>query len=147
MTAMLSVPADTEFAFVRGLRGYVTAVASELGVGWESCALDLDDPVSAYVALDWRLPHLPDRDLALLWDERHGWAIAVETRSGEDLIVLRYLADDDVVPAPRAVTAFLASVRAGDDRTGRPDPPFVRAAGNHGELARRLADRAVYADL
>uniref|UniRef100_UPI0035E4303C DUF6292 family protein n=1 Tax=Amycolatopsis pithecellobii TaxID=664692 RepID=UPI0035E4303C len=68
-------------------------VTDALGIGLESCTVDHDSPVSAYVALDGRLPHYPDRDVALLWDERHGWAAAIETHSGEDLIVLRYQSD------------------------------------------------------
>ncbi|MGV9301451.1 DUF6292 family protein, partial [Amycolatopsis sp. NPDC003676] len=31
----------------------------------------------AYVALDGHLPAYPGRDVALLWDEIHGWAAAV----------------------------------------------------------------------
>lgn len=141
---MMNAPIDTGSSFVRGLRGYVTAVAAELGVGWESCALDLDTPVSAYIAMDWRLNRFPDRDAALLWDERHGWAVAVETHSGEDLIVLAYLgggsADglDSVVANPRVVTRFLSAVRAGDHSVGQPDPPALRPAGNHDELTARF---------
>jgi hypothetical protein len=105
----------------RGLRGYVTAVGGALGVGWESCSLGLDRPLSGYIALDWRLPDHPGRDLALLWDERHGWSPAVETHSGEDLIVLCYLGGP-VVPEPRAVVRFVAGLRAGYP-VGQSDPP------------------------
>ncbi|GAB3721965.1 hypothetical protein GCM10027598_36260 [Amycolatopsis oliviviridis] len=58
-------------------------------VGLESRTVDNDSPVSAYVALDHRLPSHPDRDRALPWDEAHGWAIAIETHSGEDLVIIR----------------------------------------------------------
>lgn len=137
-TAMTSAPVDGDFTVVRGLRGYVTAVASAIGVGWESCALDLDTPISAYIALDWRLNDFPDRDLALLWDERHGWAVAVETHSGEDLIVLAYLGTD-VVVEPTVVVRFLERFRADRRSSGPADPLALRAAGAHGELAERLA--------
>jgi hypothetical protein len=82
----------------RSLLGYFEPVCDAVGVGLESCVLDLDHPVSAYIALDCRLDRYPDRDLALVWDERHGWALAMETHSGEDLIVVRYLAGRTATP-------------------------------------------------
>ncbi|MFD8498747.1 DUF6292 family protein [Amycolatopsis sp. NPDC059657] len=112
-----------------GLREYLSAVATELGVGLESCTIDCDLPRSAYLALDWRLDRFPGRDLALLWDERHGWSAAIETHSGEDLIVLSYLGGDSVLPAPDTVARFVAALRAGDHSAGRPDPPALRDAG------------------
>jgi hypothetical protein len=80
----------------------------------------------------------PDRDLALLWDERHGWSAAMETHSGEDLIVLAYLNGEDVLPEPCEVARFLAALRANDHSVGRPDPPRLRAAGHHDALTARL---------
>ncbi|SDY14660.1 hypothetical protein SAMN05421504_104661 [Amycolatopsis xylanica] len=112
-----------------GLREYLSAVAARLGVGLESCTIDCDLPRSAYLALDWRLDRFPGRDLALLWDERHGWAAAIETHSGEDLIVLSYLGGESVVPAPDEVARFVAALRADDHTAGRPDPPAIREAG------------------
>jgi hypothetical protein len=35
-----------------GLRSYLAIVATALGVGLESCTLDIDTPVSAYLAVD-----------------------------------------------------------------------------------------------
>jgi hypothetical protein len=113
---------DTRDEFARGLRGYIAKVTSELGVGLESCAIDAAPPASAYVALDVRAARFPDRELALLWDERHGWSAAVETYSGEDLVVLTYRGGD-LVPGPADVAAFVAAVLAGDQSVGQPDPP------------------------
>ncbi|MEC3982766.1 DUF6292 family protein [Amycolatopsis sp. H20-H5] len=73
-------------------------MTEQLDIGLESCTIDHGTPVSAYDALEHRHPDYPDRDLALLWDERHGWAAAIETHCGEDLIVLRYLAGDTITP-------------------------------------------------
>ncbi|OLT39983.1 hypothetical protein BJF85_06435 [Saccharomonospora sp. CUA-673] len=72
----------------RGLRRYVEAVAVGLGVEPTSTWSDVDDlTATAYVALDGRLPGLPDREVALVWDGRSGWALGAETHSGEDLLI------------------------------------------------------------
>jgi hypothetical protein len=89
------------------LRAYLATVASGLGIGLESCTLDADAPVSAYLAVDHKVAAYPDRDVALLWDERGGWSLAVETHSGEDLIVLADLGADDVAPPAERVVAFV----------------------------------------
>jgi hypothetical protein len=133
MSNLIDFDVDVEHHFARGLRAYLDSVASALGVGLESCTVDLDVPASAYVALDWRLGRFPDRDLALLWDERHGWAAAVEAPCGEDLVVLGYLGTE-VAPDPRHVVRFLAALRAEDHTLGRPDPPRFREPGAHHEL-------------
>ncbi|QWF81104.1 DUF6292 family protein [Amycolatopsis sp. CA-230715] len=123
MTTSIDLPSSADLRTARALRGYVAAVARAVGVGFESCTVDLDVPVSAYVALDGRHPGFPDRDLALLWDERHGWSAAIETHSGEDLIVLTYLGGSTVVPCPDAVAEFAAAVTAGGSECGQPEPP------------------------
>lgn len=141
---------DVEPRLQRGLRGYLGAVARELGVGLESCTLDVDLPASAYLAVDHRLPEFSDRDLALLWDEVHGWAAAIETHSGEDLIIVSYLDTDTVTPAVGLVARFLheltgghrAGVRSGRRRLGRPDPAVLRTAGDHESLVRALESAA-----
>lgn len=119
-------------AFVRGLRGYVAAVAEALGVGLESCAIDPQPPASAYIALDQRVQRYPERDLALLWDERHGWSAAVETHSGGDLVVLTYRGGDPL-PTPGEMVEFVAGVRAGHP-VGQTGPPNL--TGHH--VAARL---------
>jgi hypothetical protein len=126
---------DVEFRFHRALRGYLAATADCLGVGLESCTIDVDLPTSAYLAVNRRLPEFPDRDLALLWDEVHGWAAAIETHSGEDLIVVSYLDATTVTPPPRRVARFLRELCAGRSGPGRPDPPRLRVVGDHAVLA------------
>lgn len=86
------------------------------------------------MALDWRLERFAGRDVALLWDEVNGWAVAVEAPGGESAIVLSYLGGDRLVPEPAEVVALLAAVRADDYAIGQPDPPELRAAGRHEEL-------------
>jgi hypothetical protein len=130
---------DIEQNFARGLSDYLDAVSSKLGIGLESCAVDLDVPASAYVALDWRLSGFPHLDLALLWDEQHGWAAAVEAPRGEELTELAYLGGTEIVPDPRHVVRFLAALRAGDDTLGQRDTPGFREAGDHEELLEQLA--------
>ncbi|AXB42062.1 DUF6292 family protein [Amycolatopsis albispora] len=132
------IDSDVEYRFNRGLRGYLEAVTSALGIGLESCTVDLDTPVSAYIAIDWRLARFPGRDVALIWDEQHGWAATIEAGCGEDVIVLAYLGGDEVLPDPRQVVRFLAALRADDHSLGQPDPPGIRQPGNHDELLDRL---------
>ncbi|WP_408629946.1 DUF6292 family protein [Amycolatopsis aidingensis] len=125
--------------FGHALQAYLDAVAAEFGIGRESCTVDLDVPVSAYLALDLRSARFPDRELALLWDERHGWAAAIETHSGEDLIVLDYLGGTEVCPEPGRVARFVTAVCAEGHTAHRVDPPRLRAPGRHRSLATALA--------
>ncbi|WIY00385.1 DUF6292 family protein [Amycolatopsis mongoliensis] len=126
---------DRDHGLRRGLTGYLAAVSSAVGVGVESCTVDLDAPASAYVALDVRLLRHPDRDMALLWDERHGWAFAMETHSGEDLLVLAYLGGE-LVPAPPRVGRFVAGIRSAGAPDTAPVPPDLR--DDRSELSARL---------
>ncbi|WP_344427665.1 DUF6292 family protein [Amycolatopsis minnesotensis] len=109
------------------LRAYLGAVARTVGVGLESCTVDLDEPVSAYLAVDGRHPRFPDRDVALLWDERSGWAAAIEPHSGEDLTVLTYLGGSTSVPTPDTVARFTTAVMSGQTTSGQPGPPDLAA--------------------
>jgi Family of unknown function (DUF6292) len=120
------VDTDPYGVVVAGLRGYVDRVSRALGVGPDGNCWELEDRASAYIALDGRLPGYPDHDLALIWDEENGWAAALETPTGDDLVVLCYLGID-VLPPPYAVADFVAALRA-DDYPGQPDPPALRAA-------------------
>jgi hypothetical protein len=129
---------DTEQRFSRRLLGYLDAVASALGVGLESCAVDLDVPSSAYVALDGRFGWFPGRDVALTWDERHGWAAVVDAVGDEGLTVLAYLGGVDVIPGPGVVARFLATLGAGNHTFTRPNPPKLREAGEHDRLVALL---------
>jgi hypothetical protein len=96
---------DTESARTRWLRSYVDSVARELGIGLESAVIDPGPPVSAYLALDARQPGT-DYDLALLWDERHGWSMVAETNSTTQLRTLSRL-HDDLVARPEVVAEFV----------------------------------------
>jgi hypothetical protein len=138
MTDMLGeIIVDTGEGFARGLTGYVAKVAAELGVGLESCAIDAGPPASAYVALDVRVTRFPDRELALLWDERYGWAAAVETHSGEDLVILTYRGGD-LLPSAGEVAAFVAAVLADDQSVGTPVPPPDASEVDQRDVALRL---------
>jgi hypothetical protein len=128
VTASLHTPTGHPHPAIAALRDYLADVTTALGIGLESCTVDLDIPVSAYIALDDHLPGYPGRDLALLWDEVHGWSAAIETHSAEDLIVIRYLGGTTITPPPAQVARFVAALRENDHHTGRLDPPAIRAA-------------------
>ncbi|HEU5475630.1 MAG TPA: DUF6292 family protein [Actinophytocola sp.] len=134
---------EFESAAARGLRCYVELVAEALkltGPGW---MVQLDPPVSAYVAVDLRHPDFPGWDTALLWHELYGWSLAVEPRASGDLRVVGYLGGD-VLPDPGTVAAF-AVRETGAARAGRPavrpDPPRLRD-GSPDDLLDRLAGYA-----
>ncbi|OXM54977.1 DUF6292 family protein [Amycolatopsis alba] len=105
---------------------YLAEVTGTLGVGLESCTVDQDSPVSAYVALDGEFRAHPGRDTALLWNEIHGWAAAIETHSGEDLIVVRYLGGNTIAPPAVQVAHFVKALRENADPPGRRTPPLLR---------------------
>lgn len=128
-----------------GLRRYVRLVSEALGQSGDAFWVHVDSPATGYIPLDGRAPAFPDRDLALLWDERHGWCGAIETGAGEDLIVLSYLGVD-VIPSPRLVAAFAEDLVAGLG-PGQAEPPAFRAAGADDDLLERLAQYAPVPDL
>src|SRR5690606_13630230 len=97
----------------RGLRRYVEAVAAGLGVEAASTWSDVDDvTATAYIALDGRLPGLPEREVALVWDGRTGWALGAEPHSGEDLLIRAWFGTEPL-PDPSAVVRFVEALRAG----------------------------------
>ena len=124
----------------RGLRRYIGLVTEALGYTGHAFHVQAEAPAYGYIPLDERMPAFPGRDVALLWDERHGWCGAIETASGEDLIVLSYLGSD-VLPPPRVVSAFALELIAGSG-PGQAAPPAFRAADAEDDLAERLADYA-----
>ena len=138
MSSIVDFDVDTDYHFARGLRAYVARVAKAVGVGYESCSVDPGVPSSAYLALDWRLTRFPGHDLALLWDETHGWSAVVEPPGGGETVVLAYLGGTEVLPDPRAVVLFVAAVRMDDPAVGRRRRPVFRTAGRHEELLDRL---------
>lgn len=107
-----STDSDTGELYAADLRRYAAEVTAELGIGLESCAIDPAPPASVYIALDTTLPDHADRDLALLWDERTGWSVAIETHSGEDLIVIAQHKGNHV-PDARQVAKFVAGLAKG----------------------------------
>ena len=119
----------------RGLRQYLLAVAAKLDAPAWFCEVEV--PAGAYVALERRLARFPDHETALLWDERDGWSAAVESTTGDEIIVLAYLGED-VLPAPEAVVAFVAALY-GDDYPGQPEPPDFRRPGAPDGFDERLA--------
>jgi Family of unknown function (DUF6292) len=123
----------------RGLHHYTDRVARALGLANHGTYISLEPPLNAYIALDRRLATHPDRDVALLWDERHGWSIAVETHGGADLLVLGYLGGE-ILPAPDVVAGLVRRGLAGDRADTSTTPPTRPAA----DLRARLAE---YVDL
>lgn len=128
---------DFDDSVPRALRRYVRLVSEALGLHGESSYVQADESVTAYIALDRRLDRFPNRDLALLWDEDHGWSAAIETHSGEDLLVIAYFGRD-VVPPPAAVAAWADDIagRGRQPATGDDPVPTPRAEDS---LAKRLA--------
>ncbi|WP_340684102.1 DUF6292 family protein [Amycolatopsis coloradensis] len=121
----------------RGLRRYVGAVAQALDLDWSGWWVRLDPPVNAYVAIESRLPRFPTRDVALLWDEEHGWSVAVESLCGEELVVLSY-AGKNILPPSCAVARFLTCMFRGQ-YPGQFTPPAFRRAGAIDDMPERLA--------
>ncbi|MEV7099395.1 DUF6292 family protein [Amycolatopsis sp. NPDC051045] len=122
-------------AAARGLRQYLLAVAAELDAPAWFCEVDV--PAGAYLALERRLARFPGHETALLWDERDGWAAAVESTAGDEVIVLAYLGDN-VLPPPEAVVAFVTGFY-GEAYPGQPDPPDFRRPGAADGFDERLA--------
>jgi hypothetical protein len=91
------------------LRDYLSAVSAEFGVGLESCcwAAGTETPAWAYVALDGRLA---GEDLALLWNEKAGWAAATETNDSRDIVIIARL-QDELKPPPSTVAKFVAKLK------------------------------------
>jgi len=96
---------DFDDSVVRGLHRYVRLVSRALGLRGACSYIQSDEPLSAYIALDGRFSTFPDHDVALLWEETHGWSAAVETHGGEDLRVVATL-DKDVLPPPDTVASW-----------------------------------------
>jgi len=129
---------EFDSAAARGLSRYVELVAEALGLAGGGSLVQLGPPVNAYLALEGRTPLFPTRDVALLWDEEHGWSAAVETDN--ELVVLCYLGGE-VLPLPAAVAAFARRALAAT-HAGRAEPVVLRTADAADDLADRLADYA-----
>ncbi|GLY51262.1 DUF6292 family protein [Lentzea sp. NBRC 102530] len=82
---------------------YALRVTRELGLSGESSCVEDVKPLRVYVAVDGSVPG-HSGDVALLWTEGRGWAIAVE--EGADLTVVARLAGA-VEPPPRTVARWV----------------------------------------
>lgn len=127
---------DFDDSLARALRRYVQLVGEALGLSGECSYVHADESASAYLALEDRLGRFPDRDVALLWDEKHGWSAAIETHSGEDLLVVAYLGQE-VLPPPRVVANWTKNLFRMEP-TPRHDTPPPRFPASD-RLHRRLA--------
>lgn len=110
---------DFDDTAARRVSRYVRQVMAGLGLRGNSSYVESEPYPSAYVALAGRLADHPDNDVALVWDEKRGWAAAVEDASGQLTVVARLggevkppaadvaawaqtLLRNDLVPAPRS---------------------------------------------
>jgi hypothetical protein len=139
---------DFDDSVARALRGYVRMVRQALGLRGECSYVQDDGPASAYIALDGRLSRFPGRDVALLWDERHGWSLAIETHSGEELFTVARLAQD-VLPSPDTVAAWVRRQFLSEPETehGEHRPASVDADTMRDRLAAYVVPVQVTADL
>ncbi|HEY2062510.1 DUF6292 family protein [Amycolatopsis sp. NBC_01480] len=122
------------------LAGYVSAVATAVGVPPEGTSFEVTDTVTAYLGLSRRAPSYPGRDLMLVWSARQGWAVSVEPRPDEAPLVLARLGGD-VVPAPEAVGRFVTEVVSRTGGTPLGAPP-ARVAADDEDLVARMLLRA-----
>lgn len=130
---------DFDDTAARGLRRYVQLVSRSVGLRGEGSYTQADEVAHAYIALDGSLPSFPDHDVALLWDETHGWSAAVEQRSGGEPRVVARLAGD-VLPAPETVATWARSLFRQHRTTESPTPQRPRPRG--GDLQQRLHEFA-----
>lgn len=120
---------------LHALAGYIRQVATEVGVPTDAVGYEVSDTATAYLGLADRRAEQPGRDLMLVWDERLGWRIAVETVPGEAPLVVGTL-DGDTVPTPGAVAMFVTEVVAGR-HTNRLRP--VQPVSDRVTLAKRMS--------
>jgi len=134
------VNVDPDSLTARGLSRYVAEVAASLRVPRHAVHHEVSELSSAYLALHRRSPRFPDLDLGLLWDERHGWSVALETAPADGPVVLAYLGGDVLAEADE-VHRFVEDVIAGKC-PGQPEPPPALDSEQVEELVWRLAARA-----
>jgi anti-anti-sigma factor len=139
MKASGTMDLNLEDAPTRGLRHYVWLMAHALGLSGDAWFVQLERPADAYIALKDRFAAFPRCDLALIWDEENGWAVALESDQAE-LVPLCYLGGD-VLPTPRAVAMFVGRILHGQS-PGFTSPPRLRSATDQDDLADRLATYA-----
>jgi hypothetical protein len=113
VTPMESSEPDLIRALERGLGAYVQAVAAAIGVPAEGTTVEISDTATAYLGLSRPWPGRPRHDVMLVWSERRGWTVAVETTPIEDPVVLARWPGDDLVPPPAEVARFVDDTAAG----------------------------------
>lgn len=123
---------DRTHELTQGLAGYVRAVARALDLPAQGTSFEISDTATAYLALR-QAAGRADEDLMLVWSERSGWALAVETAPSS---VLAYFGED-LVPEPRRVAGFVREVLAGGRRKP-PRRPVFSTEGDRSALAERL---------
>jgi hypothetical protein len=119
------------------LRRYARLVERALGLGMDGHCVQMEPMASIYLPLHDRLARFPDHDVALIWDEQHGWAVGVEDPVGADIAMVAYLTAD-LLPEPLAIARFVDQVLAGET-PGAPEPHLFRSAGDVDDLVQRLA--------
>ncbi|WP_410626591.1 DUF6292 family protein [Amycolatopsis sp. cmx-8-4] len=110
---MESSEPDLIRALERGLGAYVQAVAAAIGVPAEGTTVEISDTATAYLGLSRPWPGRPRHDVMLVWSERRGWTVAVETAPIEDPVVLARWPGDELVPPPEEVARFVDDAAAG----------------------------------
>lgn len=110
---MESSEPDLIRALERGLGAYVQAVAAAIGVPAEGTTVEISDTATAYLGLSRPWPGRPRHDVMLVWSERRGWTVAVETAPVEDPVVLARWPGDELVPPPAEVARFVDAAAAG----------------------------------
>lgn len=133
----MDVDIDDTAALLRGLAGYVRAVAEELDLPAEGTSFEISDTATAYLGLATRWPSRPGRDLMLNWSERGGWSIAVETAPTEPPLVIAEFGNDPL-PPPRVLARFVTNTLGGR-RTRAEGHPARPGSSNRHTLAARLA--------
>jgi len=103
---------DFDDSALRNLLAYVHRVSSALGLRSDCACVLTERPVGVYLAVDGHLNGYPDRDATLLWDEQRGWSAAVETYSGEDLLVIADMGPE-IRPEPTRVAEWATGLLAG----------------------------------
>jgi hypothetical protein len=126
---------DSTHELSQGLAGYVRAVAIALELPEQGTSFEISDTATAYVALGQTARH-PGEDLMLVWSERNGWVLAVETDPTAESSVIAFFGGDDAVPKPSLVAGFVREVLAGERDPGR--SPAFSTEGNRADLADRL---------
>ncbi len=111
-------------------RNYALRVTEELGLRGESSCIDREKPLRLYIAVDGRLPGHPHQDVALLWTECHGWAIAVEEPGGLEVTVVAHLGGA-VEPPPRTVARWVRRVMSAHSTRSA----TVKSAAHSGQVA------------